>query len=58
MPRGHLALHHALLHDPSKRQHFLIGHQRHGSNVVRPMTDYAVLLQQGRHVLVVSDFRF
>src|SRR5258707_14168016 len=55
MPRRHLSLNYGLPHYPGKREHFVIGHQRHRSDVVRAITGYAVPFENGRYIFIVSN---
>src|SRR3981081_1366959 len=55
MPRRELSLNHGLAHYPGKREHFVIDHQRHRSDVVRAMTGYAVPFENGRYIFIVSN---
>src|SRR5262249_21489893 len=54
-PRWHLPVEDLLLDRPGPRTAFLVGDQRHRSDVVRAMTLGAVLVEDRRNVAVESD---
>src|SRR5258708_14276224 len=55
MPRRHLSLNYDLPHYSGKREHFVIGHERHRSDVVWPMTGYAVPFENESYVFIASN---